>query len=106
MKAKIKKGDTVLVTAGRERGKTGKVLRVALDEGRIWVERLNMVKRHRKPQGGRSAGGIQEKEAPLHISNVRLLSERLGKPVRVGRKRLEDGRRVRFSHKHGEQIDP
>jgi large subunit ribosomal protein L24 len=104
-KRKIKKGDTVLVVSGRERGKSGKVTRVAPDHAHVFVERLNMVKRHQKPRGQQGGGGIVEKEAPLPISNVMYLCGKCNEPVRVGRKQLEDGRRVRVCRGCGEQID-
>ena len=104
-KLKIKKGDTVLVVSGRERGKSGKVTRVAPDHRHLFVERLNVVKRHQKPRGPQGGGGIVEKEAPLPISNVMYLCGKCNEPVRVGRKRLEDGRRVRVCRACGEQID-
>lgn len=104
-KVKIKKGDTVLVIAGGARGKTGKVLRVAAAEGRVFVERLNLVKRHRKGRGPQAPGGIIEKEAPFRISNLMVLCGKCNKPVRVGRRRLEDGRLVRFCRSCKEQLD-
>ena len=104
-KYKIKKGDTVLVIAGRERGKSGKVTRVAPDKGRLFVERLNLVKRHQKPRGAQGGGGILEKEAPLDLSNVMYLCGKCNKPVRLGRKQLQDGRRVRVCRNCGEQVD-
>lgn len=104
-KAKIKKGDTVLVTAGRERGKSGKVLRVAPDEGRVFVERLNVVKRHQKARGPQAPSGIVEKEAPIALSNVMILCGKCNRPVRVGRKVLGDGRRVRVCRRCGEQVE-
>jgi large subunit ribosomal protein L24 len=104
-KLKIKKGDTVLVVSGRERGKSGKVTRVAPDHGHVFIERLNIVKRHQKPRGQQGGGGIVEKEAPLAISNVMVLCGKCNEPVRVGRKQLEDGRRVRVCRSCGEQID-
>ena len=104
-KLKIKKGDTVLVVSGRERGKSGKVTRVAPDHRHLFVERLNVVKRHQKPRGPQGGGGIVEKEAPLPISNVMYLCGKCNEPVRVGRKQLEDGRRVRVCRGCGEQID-
>lgn len=102
---KIKKGDTVMVVAGRARGKTGKVLRISAAAGRVFVERLNLVKRHRKAQGPQSPGGIVEKEAPFHISNIMVLCGKCNRPVRVGRRRLEDGRFVRFCRSCKEQLD-
>jgi len=102
--ARVRKDDTVLVIAGRERGKTGKVLRVLHDEDRVVVERVNMVKRHTKPRGTQG-GGIVEKEASLHLSNVQPLCGRCDKPARVGAKRLEDGHAVRVCRRCGEQLD-
>jgi large subunit ribosomal protein L24 len=102
-KPKIKKNDTVIVIAGKERGKTGKVLRVLPDEGRVVIERLNMVKRHSKSKQPGGPQGIIEKEAPIHLSNVMILSE--DRPSRVGTRILEDGRRVRFAKRTGEQLD-
>ena len=104
-KLKLKKGDTVLVVAGRERGKSGKVTRVAPDRGHVYVERLNVVKRHQKPRGPQAGGGIVEKEAPLPISNVMYLCGKCSKPVRVGRKRNADGATVRVCRGCGEQIE-
>ena len=105
MLARIKKNDTVVVTAGRERGKTGKVLRVLLQEGRVVVEGLNMVKRHLKPRGPQSPGGIVEKEAPITLSNLMPLCDRCNAPVRVGSRLLEDGRKVRVCRRCGEVLD-
>ena len=108
-KLKIKKGDTVMVIAGRDRGKTGRVLRVKPAEGTLVIERLNIVKRHQKPQqGGRgaaSAGGIVEKEAPLAVAKVLVLCGKCNKPTRVARKRLDDGRLVRICRHCDEQLD-
>ncbi len=106
MKAKlnVKKNDRVMVIAGREKGKIGKVLRVIPEKDRLVVEKINMVKRHQRPnQAGQ--GGIIEKEAPLHASNVMVMCDRCSKPVRVGRKILEDGSHVRLCKKCGEQIE-
>jgi large subunit ribosomal protein L24 len=102
---RLKKNDTVMIIAGRERGKTGKVLRVLPEEGRVLVERLNMVKRHTKPRGQQQAGGIVEKEASLHLSNVLPVCGRCNKPTRVGRKRLDDGKAVRICRRCGEQME-
>lgn len=104
-KARIRKNDTVMVIAGKERGKTGKVLRVLRAEGRVIIERLNMVKRHRKARGVQSPGGIIEKEASINISNVMMMCERCNAPARVGRRRLEDGTGVRLCRRCGEAID-
>ena len=102
---KIKKGDDVYVLAGRDRGKRGAVMRV-LDDERVIVEGVNMVKRHTKPnpQMG-TPGGIIEKEAPLQISNIALYNPITQKPDRVGIRTLEDGRKVRFFKSNGEVVD-
>ncbi|MGE5236362.1 MAG: 50S ribosomal protein L24 [Acidobacteriota bacterium] len=103
---KIKKGDQVVVIAGRDKGKKGKVLRVDRSSSRVVVEHVNMIKRHTKPNpGGGVAGGIVQREAPLHISNVMLISPDAGLPTRVGHKSLEDGRRVRYSKTDGAILD-
>jgi large subunit ribosomal protein L24 len=105
MRARIKKNDTVMVIAGRERGKTGKVLRVMPEQSRALVERLNLVKRHQKPRGPQSASGIIEKEAPLHISNIMIMCDKCNAPVRMGKRLLEDGRSVRVCRRCGDQLD-
>ena|SRR5688500_9022799 len=101
---RIRKGDEVIVIAGSDKGKKGKVSRVAGD--RVFVENVNMIKRHTKPnpQAG-NAGGIVEKEAPIHISNVMLLNPASGKGERIGFKVLENGRKVRVFRSSGEAID-
>jgi large subunit ribosomal protein L24 len=104
-KIKIKKDDTVLVIAGRERGKTGKVIRVMRDKDKLLVERVNMVKRHQKGTGPQHPGGIIEKEAPLHISNVMVICPQTNKTTRVRRRRTDEGKGVRVSVKSGEAID-
>jgi large subunit ribosomal protein L24 len=103
--AKIKRNDEVIVITGRDKGKRGKVLRV-LDDARVTVSGINMVKRHTKanPQAG-IAGGIVEKEASLHISNVALVNPATGKADRVGYKVLADGKKVRVFRSSGEAID-
>ncbi len=101
---RVRKDDTVMVIAGRERGKTGKVLRLLPKTGRVVVERINLVKRHTKPRGNQ-AGGILEKEAPLHLSNVQPVCSRCDKPARIGTRRLEDGHGVRICRRCGEQMD-
>ena len=87
----IKKNDMVMVVAGRERGKTGKVLRVLPDSGKVTVERLNVVKRHSKPRGATNPGGIIEKEAPFAVANVMIMCDRCNAPVRIGIKTAADG---------------
>lgn len=104
-KSKIRKGDTVVVIAGKERGKSGKVLSVDVTGGRIVVEKLNMIKRHTKPNQKVRQGGILEREAPIAISNVMFLCPTTSKPTRIGLKRLDDGRRARVSKKSQEVIE-
>jgi len=105
MRASIRKNDTVMVIAGRERGKSGKVLRVLCEQERAIVERLNMVKRHTKARGPQSPSGIVEKEAPIHLSNLMVLCDKCNAPVRMGKQLLEDGRSVRICRKCKEQLD-
>jgi large subunit ribosomal protein L24 len=104
-KTKIRKGDTVMVIAGRERGKTGRVLSLQLISGKLTVEKLNIVKRHTKPNQKTKQGGIIEREAPLAISNVMFLCGNCNKPVRLGMKTVEDGRRMRVCKKCKEVIE-
>jgi large subunit ribosomal protein L24 len=101
---KIRKNDMVMVVKGRERGKTGKVMRVLPDHGRVVIERLNIVKRHSKPRGAASPGGIVEKEAPLQIANVMFFCERCNAPVRLGVKIAQDGERSRICRRCGEAV--
>ena len=101
----VRKGDTVVVIAGKERGKRGKVLRVIPEKGRVIVERINMVKKHQRPTQKLRQGGIIEREGSLHISNVMLLDPRSDKPTRVGVRALSDGKKVRLARKSGEMID-
>jgi large subunit ribosomal protein L24 len=105
MLARVKKNDTVMVIAGKEHGKTGKVLRVLVEENRAVVERLNVVKRHAKPRGPQSPGGIVEKEAPIHLSNLMPMCERCNAPVRVGTRILQDGSKGRFCRRCNELLD-
>jgi large subunit ribosomal protein L24 len=101
---RIRKGDEVIVTAGRSKGQRGHVLRVL--EDRLLVENVNMVKRHTRPDPGRNVpGGIVEREATIHISNVSLLNPATGKGDRVGFRTLEDGRKVRVFKSTGEAVD-
>jgi len=105
-KMRVKKGDQVLIIAGKDRGKKGKVLRVDTAAGRVLVERLNMVKRHTKPNPRQGVtGGIQEKEAFLHVSKVQVISPESGRPTRVGYRRLEDGGKARFAKVDGAILD-
>ena len=103
-KLKIKKGDNVVVVAGRDKGRTGEVLRVLPAERRVVVQGVNLVKRHTKPRMG-DPGGIVEKELALHISNIAHVDPASGKPTRIGYKMLEDGRKVRVARRSGEVID-
>ena len=103
-KFKIKKGDKVIVTTGRDKGKQGEVLRVLRAEERVLVQGVNMVKRHTAPSQ-MSPGGIVEKEAPLHISNVAHIDPKSNKPTRVGYKIDKDGRKTRIAKRSGEAID-
>ncbi len=105
MGAKIRKEDTVVVIAGRERGKRGKVARVFPDTDRLVVEGVNLIKRHSRPRGMGMPGGIIEREAPLHRSNVMLVCSKCDKPTRVGFRELDNGSRVRVCHKCGEVIE-
>lgn len=101
----IRKNDKVMVISGREKGKIGTVLTVITKKERAIVEKLNMVKRHTRPGGKAAKGGIVEKEAPIHISNLMLVCGKCAEAVRVGRKVLEDGSKVRFCKKCGEVLD-
>jgi|SRR5436309_825090 len=103
-KYKVKRNDMVMVIAGRDRGKTGKVMRVIPETGRVVIERLNIVKRHSKPRGAQSPGGIVEKEAPLDISNVMFFCERCNAPVRLGRKIGADGTKTRVCRRCNEPV--
>ena len=100
---KIKKGETVQVITGNDEGKTGRVIKIFLDKERIVVEGINMVKKHARPTQDNPQGGIIEKEATIHISNVMMVVG--GKPTRVGYKTLEDGRKVKFAKTNGEVIN-
>ena len=103
-KLKIRKGDRVKVIAGRSRGKIGDVLRVLASEQRVVVSGVNVIKRHTKPSRTEQ-GGIIEREAAIHVSNVALLDPKTDKPTKIGFKFLEDGRKVRFARGSGETID-
>ena len=105
MAAKIKKGDKVVVLAGRDKGKQGEVLKVLPAEKRVVVQGVMMVRRHQKAGPRHPDGGIIAMEAPLAVSNVAHLDPKDGKPTRVGFKFLEDGRKVRFAKRSGEIID-
>ncbi|MBM3644579.1 MAG: 50S ribosomal protein L24 [Alphaproteobacteria bacterium] len=105
VKLKIRKGDRVKVIAGRSKGRIGDVLRVLPAESRVVVSGVNVIKRHTKPNRGET-GGIVEREAPIHVSNVAVIDPAgTDKPTKVGFKILEDGRKVRFARASGETID-
>jgi large subunit ribosomal protein L24 len=103
---KIRRDDTVVVISGKDRGKTGKVLRVDPQKQRVYVEGLNIVKRHQKPSAlnPNAEAGVIEREGPIHVSNVALVDPKDNKPTRVGIKR-EDGKRFRVARRSGTQID-
>lgn len=102
--ARIKKGDRVVIVSGRDKGRKGEVLKVMTKEDRALVSGVNMVKRHQK-QTARVQGGIVNREAPIHLSNVAHVDPKTGGPTRIGFKMLGDGRKVRFAKKSGEVID-
>ncbi|HSR72616.1 MAG TPA: 50S ribosomal protein L24 [Kiloniellales bacterium] len=102
-KFKIRKGDRVIVTTGRDKGKKGEVLRVLPKQDRVLVQGVNMVKRHQRPTPA-NAGGIIEKELPLHVSNVAHIDPKSDRPTRVGY-RIQDGRKVRIARRSNEPID-
>jgi large subunit ribosomal protein L24 len=101
----IRKNDSVMVISGRERGKTGKVLRVLPEKNGLIIERVNMVKRHSKPRGAQQPGGIVEKEAAIHASNIMIMCDKCNAPVRIGRKELADGKKIRICRRCGEALD-
>ncbi|MEH6546463.1 MAG: 50S ribosomal protein L24 [Sneathiella sp.] len=100
----VKKGDKVVVLAGKDKGKSGEIVRIVREDRRAFVSGVNMVKRHTK-QSQTETGGILEKEASIHLSNIALLDPKDGKATRVGYKQLDDGRKVRFAKRSGEVID-
>src|SRR3984885_5056813 len=107
MPARIRTDDEVMVISGKDRGKTGKVLRVEPKKSRLYVEGLNIIKRHQRPvqtAGGTTPGGVIEREGPIHVSNVMLMDPKDNKPTRVGIK-IEDGKRLRVSKRSGERLD-
>ena len=103
-KLHIKKNDTVVVHAGEDKGKTGKVLKVLVEKNRALVEGVNMVSKSTKPSAQNPQGGIVKQEAPIHISNLSLVDPKSGKATRVGIKVTEDGKKVRIAKKSGEEI--
>ena len=101
----IRKNDSVMVIGGKERGKTGKVLRVLTDRDAVVIERLNLVKRHTKPRGPQQSGGIIEKEAAIHASNIMIMCDKCNAPVRIGRKILADGKKIRICRRCQEALE-
>ena len=101
----IRKNDSVMIIAGRERGKTGKVLRVLPDKDAAIIERVNLIKRHTRPKGPQQPGGIVEKEAAIHASNLMIMCDKCNAPVRIGRKTLADGKKIRICRRCGEALD-
>ena len=104
MKTKIKSGDTVYVTAGKDKGKSGKVLKMLKSRNKVIIEKVNVVKRHSKPTQQSPTGGITEKELGIDLSNVMLLDPESNSPTRAGYKISEKGKKVRISKKSGEEI--
>ena len=104
---KLKTDDNVIVISGKDKGKTGKILRVDPEKERVYVEGLNIVKRHQRPTAGRPNApvGVIEKEGPIHVSNVALVDPRDHKPTRVGVRRTEQGGRMRVTKRSGTEID-
>lgn len=101
----IKKNDKVIVRTGKEVGKIGTVLSVDVEKERVIVEKVNMIKRHSRPSAQTAQGGIIEKEAPLHISNVMIVCDKCAEPTRIGKRKLEDGSMVRVCKKCGEPME-
>lgn len=101
----VKKGDTVIVIAGKDKGKKGRVLAAYPKQERVLVEGINLVKKHTRPSQKNPQGGIVTQEAPIHVSNVMLADPKTGKPTRIGYKVLENGTKVRYAKKSGEVID-
>ena len=107
MAMKLKADDTVIVISGKDKGKRGKIIRVDRSRDRVFVEGINMIKRHQRPNPGRPNAqvGVIEREGPVHVSNVALLDPKDHKPTRVGTRRTEDGTRMRVTKRSGTEID-
>ena len=103
--AHVRRGDTVVVVAGKDRGKRGKVLRVVPGKGRVVVEKINMIKKHQRPTQKLRQGGIIEREGAIHLSNVMLVDPQTSKPTRVGVRELADGKKTRIARRSGEIMD-
>lgn len=101
----VKKGDTVFVITGKDKGKKGRVIAAYPKKNKVLVEGINMVKKHAKPTQANPQGGIINQEAPIHVSNVMLVDPKTGEPTRVGYKILENGKKIRIAKKSGEPID-
>jgi large subunit ribosomal protein L24 len=104
LEKRLKKGDTIKVIAGKEKGKTGKILAMIVNRERVTVEKINLIKRHKKPDA-KGKGGIVEKEGPIHVSNVMYLCGKCGTGVRIGTRILDDGKKVRVCGKCHEILD-
>ncbi|QGG49174.1 50S ribosomal protein L24 [Heliorestis convoluta] len=104
-KVHVKKGDTVQVVTGKDAGAKGKVIEVIRDKNRVVVEKVNIVKRHTKPTKAMPQGGIMEKESPIDASNVMIYCNKCARPVRIGKKFKDDGKKVRICRKCGEVFD-
>lgn len=100
----VRKDDHVMVVAGRERGKTGRVIKVLPGKSRLFIERVNLVKRHTRPRSAQQPGGIVEKEASIHVSNVMIMCDPCNAPVRVGYRILEDGQKARVCRRCGQGL--
>ena len=100
----IRKGDTVFVNAGEDKGKTGKVIRVITEKNRAVVEGVNIVSKNQKPNAKYPQGGIIKMEAPIHISNLNVIDPASGKPTRIGHRKNEEGKTIRYAKKSGEEI--
>ena len=104
-KLHIKKHDLVMVVNGKEKGKSGRILKVMPEKEKVIIEKINFIKRHARPHGKQRQGGILEKEAPVHTSNVMLLCEKCNKPVRIGHRVVEGSKKARYCRKCGEIFD-
>ena len=101
----IRKNDSVMVIAGKERGKTGKVLRVLPEKNAVIIERISIVKQHTKPRGPQQTGGIIEKQTAINASNIMMMCDKCNAPVRVGHKTLTDGKKIRICRRCSEALD-
>ena len=104
-KVHVRKGDTVVVVAGKDRGKRGKVLSVLPERSRVVVEKINLIKKHQRPTQKLRRGGVIERESPIHVSNVMLVDPRSDRPTRTGFRELSDGKKVRIARRSGEILD-